>query len=150
MDRITIEDARIIFRNFSGKPSEYNKTGARTFCVLLDPRIANELADDEWNVKWTRPKNEDDDPIPYLQVTVRYDRYPPKIVAITSKGRTVYSENQVMVLDFADIKKIDMTITSYKWSDERKPNRKAYLKNMFVTLEEDELELKYQDVPYDD
>ena len=32
---IEINNAKIIFKNFSGKPGVYNKEGDRNFCLLL-------------------------------------------------------------------------------------------------------------------
>ncbi|NMC58666.1 MAG: hypothetical protein GYA51_04660, partial [Candidatus Methanofastidiosa archaeon] len=40
---IIVENARIAFRNFSGKEGKYNPAGRRNFCVFLDPKTAEEL-----------------------------------------------------------------------------------------------------------
>lgn len=146
-DSITIENARIIFRNFEGKEGQYNREGDRNFCVLLDPVAAEELAGDGWNVKALRAREEGDPDQPYLQVSVGYGAgRPPKVVLITSKSRTDLDEGSIALLDWADIKVVDLIFRPYNWEVGGRGGVKAYLKTMFVTINEDELELKYQDV----
>ena len=144
---ITFEDARILFRNFEGREEKFNPPGRRSFCVLLDPKSADVLAADGWNVRWLEPREEGDARQPYLQVSVSYKARPPKIVMIseTSKNKTFLTEDTVHIIDWADIKTVDFIVTPYHWDVNGKTGIKAYLKKMFITLEEDELELKYAD-----
>ena len=48
---VMMESVRIIFRNFAGKEGQYNREGDRNFAVLLDPKTAAAMAEDQWNVK---------------------------------------------------------------------------------------------------
>lgn len=140
---ILMEDARIIFRNFAGKEGKYNREGDRNFCVLLPPYIAEDLDRDGWNVKILRGREEDDPDQPYLQVSVGYKNRPPKVVMITSRGRTTLTEDEIELLDWVDIEKVDLIIRPYVWEVSDKNGIKAYLKSIFITIEEDALDLKY-------
>jgi hypothetical protein len=146
---VNIENARIAFRNFVGKAGKFNAAGRRNFCIILDNSIGEDLSRMGWNIKYLNPREEGDEPQAYIQVTVSYEKKPPKIVIITeSKNKkTFLDEETVPMLDWADIKNVDVTITPYVWEVNGKTGVKAYLKTMYVTLVEDEFEHKYQDVP---
>lgn len=144
---VTIENARIIFRNFAGKEGQYNREGDRNFAVLLDTDVANAMAEDGWNIKWLKPREEDEEQQAYVQVSVAYKGRPPRIVMVTSRGRTTLGEDLVEVLDWVDIANVDLILNPYEWSVNGKTGVKAYLKSLFITILEDELEQKYADVP---
>lgn len=147
-ENITIEGARIVFRNFSGKEGRFNPPGKKNFCVLLDNELASNLKDDGWNVKWLKPREEDDEPQAYIQVSVNFDTIPPKIVLVTSSGKQVLDDKTVSILDWAEIANVDIIIRPYNWemADGMK-GVKAYVKSMYVTIVEDEFEKKYSNVP---
>lgn len=144
---INIENAKIVFRNFSGKEGRYNAAGRRNFCVLLDPTVAEDLANMGWNIKRLKARDPADPDQPYLQVTVSYKNHPPKIVVITSRKKTILDESSVHVLDWAEISNVDLVIRPYSWEVNGKTGLKAYAKSMYITLVEDEFESKYVDVP---
>lgn len=150
---LLMENAEIRFRNFAGKEGMYNAEGDRNFCVFLDPDLAKALSDDGWNVKQLKVREEGDRPQDYIQVSVKYRGRndakvrPPTIVMITSKGRTALSEDECEVLDWVDIANVDLIIRPFQWAVNGKTGIKAYLKALYITIAEDALQLKYQDLP---
>lgn len=142
---VIVENAKLIFRNFAGKPDKYNPQGFRTFCVKLEDDVAKTLEKDGWNIKWLEPR-EDGDPLQaIISVKVQYGSIRPKIVTITSVGRTILDEDSVSMLDWAEMETVDLVIRPYNWEVSGKTGVKAYVKTMYVTLVEDEFEAKYRD-----
>ena len=146
---VLMEGVRIIFRNFAGKEGQYNREGDRNFSVLLDEKIAATMAQDGWNVKWLRPREDDEEgaePQAYLPVSVNFKGRPPRIVLITSRGRTNLDEDQIEMLDWADIVNVDLIVRPYEWTVNDKSGIKAYLQSLYITIEEDALERKYNEL----
>lgn len=143
---INIENTRLLFKNFNGAPTKFKPQGGeRTFCaVLQDPVLAEQMKAAGWNVKEIHSQDPQDDPIYYIQVTARYGKYGPKIIMVNgrTKACTPLNEDSVGLLDNADISSADLTIRPYTWE----PGKiKAYLKTLYVVINEDPFEHKYHD-----
>lgn len=149
---IVMENARLIFRNFEGREEKYNRKGDRNFGLIIeDPEVAQQLAEDGWNIKELTPKNNDDyddtpEVIYWLPVTVRFDNVPPKVMLVTRRKKTRLNEDNINTVDYANIAKVDLTVTPYDWEVNGKSGTKAYLQTMYVTINEDEFADKYADL----
>src|SRR5690606_24078873 len=101
---VSLENVRIGFRNFEGREGPYNKSGERSFAVFLDRQTADALAQEGWNVKY--PRVRDDQPIdpdedgrdPYIQVSVGFEHFPANVYLISNGKPTRLSEEEVGML----------------------------------------------------
>lgn len=141
--QVIVEDAQIMYRNFEGKEGQFNPKGNRNFACILPDDHADALYKDGWNIKRTNPNEEGDPTVAFISIAVNFKNKPPRIVMISSAGRTNLTEETVEVLDYADIQKVDLIFVPYEWELNGKSGVKAYLKSLYVTVEEDELERKY-------
>lgn len=143
---VLLEDAKIIFRNFAGRAREFNSEGDRNFSVILPPDVAEKMKADKWRVKQLKPRDDEEQGDFHLKVTVNYKTgRPPRCVLITSRGRTELGADEVAILDAADIKRVDLIVNGW-WSDMAGGGYGGFLKSIFVTIDEDALELKYSDI----
>lgn len=140
-----IQDARILFLNFSGEERQYNLAGNRNFVIDLRPEDAETLIRDGWNVKIKDPYEDGDDPDRFLKVKVSFKNRAPYVCVVgdITKRQTVLDEGLVGMLDIADIVKVDLIISPYSWDINDKQGVTAYLKTIYVTVAEDPLQIMY-------
>lgn len=140
---LVVENARIVFRNFSGKEGKFNRAGSRNFCIIFDQETGEHLLEQGWNVRILQPRDENDEPAYILQVTVAYGNIPPKIYMITGRKKTLLDEYTIGNLDYAEIENVDVVIRPYNWQVNGKSGVKAYVKDMYVEIREDKFASKY-------
>ena len=151
VNNVELENVRIIFRNFAGKKTKYNREGERNFTVVIDdPQLVEQMREDGWNVRTIPPREEGQEEQYRLQVAVSYRVRPPKIVLVTKRARQELTEDTVESLDYADIKNVDLIISPYHWTVDNDSGIKAYVRTMYVTIEEDRFAEKYADYPQED
>lgn len=147
LEPVNIENARIGFKNFEGREGMYNKKGERSFAVFLDQETAEELDAKGWNIKFPKERDdinsEEDTRTPYLIVSVGFDFYPANVFLISNGKPTKISEEEVSMLDWAEIENIDLVIRPYEWSVNRSSGIKAYLKSGYFTIATDVFAEKY-------
>lgn len=145
------ENCRIIFKNFKGEQSQYNRAGDRNFCVVIeDLDEAEAMKQDGWNVKYLPPMDEGGQETAYLPVAVSFKYNPPTIVMYSSKGRTPLDEESIGVLDYMQFENVDLLVNPYNWEVNGKTGVKAYVKSMYVTVQEDVLAKKYASIDMSD
>lgn len=143
MKNVTIEDCRIAFRNFAGNEDKFNPAGSRNFALLLDDELAQTMADDGWNIKYLKPR--DDEPVgqAFIKVSLSWKNRPPKIILVTSRGKTYVDEDTVEMLDWVDIEVADITLNPYEWDVNGLAGVKAYVQTLVIRIREDYLEMKW-------
>lgn len=143
---INIENARLIFRNFSGRESKFNRPGDKNFCVVIeDEELVDQLTADGWNVKIRPPREEGDEALNYLKVNVSYRIRPPKVEMVLTNSNKIVPLNEETVgqLDYADILRADVVISPHEWEQGGRSGVSAYLKAIYITVDEDVFADKY-------
>lgn len=141
---ILIEGTQLIFRNLSGKPSDYNRNGSRVTGVVIPPEMVNDLVNDGWRVKELPPRDPADPPLYYMNVKCRFDNFPPKVYLVTQKKKTQLDEETIDQLDYSEIESVDIEISPYEYEiTANNRGRAAYIKVMYVKVIEDAFAEKY-------
>ena len=143
--KLTIENAHIFYRNFSGKPSQYNTAGNRNFCVEIpNQELADILAAEGWTIKQRGGKEEGDEPMNYTQVKINFNGYkPPKVIMICGRNQQILTEETIDLLDSAEIENVDLIINPSEYEVRGAKGIKGYVDTMYVTIEQNVLDAKY-------
>lgn len=148
---LQIDNARIIYNNFKGKASQYNKEGDRNFCLIIDDEnVADYLNEKGWNVKIKPPREEGEAPFMYLKVNVKFNGRGPHVYLESNTKMTKLDEETVEILDNINIVSVDLDIRPYHWNQKGKDGEiinegiSAYLQSMKVVQELDRFAEYYE------
>lgn len=141
---LQIDDARIVYRNFKGGGSKFNRDGDRNFSVVINnEEIADAIAKEGWNVKIKPPRDDEDTPFITLPVKVKFNDRGPIIYLKSGDKMVKLDEESIGCLDDIDILSVDMDIRPYDWEVNGKNGRTAYLQSICVTQEIDRFAARY-------
>lgn len=144
---IIVENAKIMFRNFSGNPTQYTREGVRTFCLVIEnPDDAQKLLEDGWNVKKLEATDDYNEPLYYISVKVNFTNIPPSVYIVKGRNKTLLDEESVSALDYATFSNIDLIVQPYCWEMNGKTGVSAYLKTGYFTIVQDRFADKYGDL----
>lgn len=143
---LQIDDARIIYRNFSGIASKFNREGDRNFAVVIpNQEIADALIEEGWNVKIKPPREEGDSPFIYLPVKIKFNDRGPSVYLQTGDAVNKLNEDTVDCLDKIDISNVNLDVRPYDWEVNGKTGRTAYLQSLQVIQEVDRFASRFAD-----
>ena len=143
---LQIDDAKIVYRNFSGLGSKFNREGDRNFAIVIpDQETEDALRAEGWNVKVKPPRDPDDEPFRTLAVKVKFNDRGPKAYLKSGDNLVELDEESISALDDVDIRSVDLDIRPYDWEVNGQNGRTAYLQSIHVVQEIDRFAARYQD-----
>ena len=111
---LQIDDARIIYRNFAGAASKFNREGDRNFSIVIpDQEMADALVNEGWNVKIKAPREDGDVPFMTLPVKVKFNDRGPNVYLQTGNRMNRLDEDSIACLDQIDIVSVDLDVRPY-------------------------------------
>lgn len=152
MDKLTFEGVKLLFKNFRGEERQFNPPGSRTFSIVIDDlEYGEELRRLGWAVRPLTNRDTDEQEAWHLPVKINFDGIPPRIykVSPSAKKQTLLNQKTVDMLDYLPIDYADVTVNPYEWSVQGNSGIKAYLNVMYAVIQEEELDLKWQDFEED-
>lgn len=145
-NKLAIDNARIIFKNFTGKDDKFGREGDRSFSIVIeDDALAEQLANDGWNVKPLTPRDPDEKVNHFIKVKISFKVRPPKIWLLTNHKRTLLDEDTIATLQYVRIENADVVVSPWRWEVNGKTGIAAYLETLYVKIEDDPFADKYAD-----
>lgn len=137
---LNIEDAKIIWTNFSGEATKFTREGEQYFTLLIPTEemyeaLKNDVNDDgvAWNVKYSEPRTPDEEPFIRMKVKVKFNEYGPKVYLKSGNSTTELNAETIKCLDRMAMSRVDMYIRPFDGIANGAPFRAAYLQSMHVT-----------------
>lgn len=131
---VEIDDCKIIWRNFSGRQTAYNRKGDKNFTLVIPTEdMAEALKNEGYNVKIKPPREEGDVPFMYMRVKINFNDRGPNVYLKSGEEIGQLNEESACVLDDISISRVDMDIIPYDWETNGKKGRTAYLQSIKVT-----------------
>lgn len=143
---LQIEGARIVYRNFAGAQTMYNREGDRNFSVVIPTQEdADFLIENGWNVKIKQPREgyEDEGPFMHLPVKIKFNSRGPGVYVKSLDNVTRLNEDTIGMIDELDIASVDLDVRPYDWEINGKTGRSAYLQSIEVTQNIDRFGARY-------
>lgn len=154
---LEVRNASIVYHNFAGNPDDWGNT-ARTFNLVVNPEVADELLKRGFKVRQTPVNKEDPDSPNILHISVKISlesNYPPliKLYPICDGERKkpkILKGNKVDILDRVNFESIDVKINLYE-SPKFKGKVTGYLQELRgIQIVESDFGGKYDDWDEDD
>lgn len=144
-DHIYLENVpgeNLRFLNFRGiEIPPYNAKGQRNFWVdILDEELANKLASDGWNIKFSEPSEDGRQYPPRIQVKVSFknENMLPKIMMEQAGNKVYLNEETIGDLDDMEIIVVKaIEIRPYNWEVKGECGVSAYLDKMRIEVARD-------------
>ena len=142
--QLIIEDAKIVYKHFSGIADDFHREGDRDFSIRIeDEDLAERLRADGWNIK-EKVNPDDDSKYWHMKVKVSYRYQAPTVAIVKKDGEVFLNENTVGTLDHAEIVKADVIIDPSVWSVRGETGITGYLRALHVRILEDPFAERYR------
>lgn len=142
MEDVRINNAELIWHNFSGQKELFNRIGDKNFSLILDPSMSKKLKSKGYNVKKCSltggsyvENMPGEDEISYLNVAISNTKT-PKIFVITPHDRYSINVDKSFILDRICLKKMNCVIHPFRWAILDRTGIKPYLKEIEVFIDD--------------
>jgi len=148
IDDLEIENASIKwgFSHFDGREDTFNDEGDHNFTVIIDSEEeAQRLMAEGWNIRTMEGREEGDPPEYLLKVKISYRFEAPPIFFLKGTRRFRADEADLADIKRATVQQIDVIITPKPWVHGRDTGVSAYVKEMYVKINESRFAQQYAD-----
>ena len=143
---LKINDARIIYRDFSGQNTNFSNGDPSFSIVIDDEHIAQALESAGYNIKRPDPSKIRDDgttlPI-HMKIKIKFNNYGPDIYLVTNGVITKVPQERIADLDHLRLVGADMDIRGWDYDYAGRKGRAAYLNSLKVYQQVDRFAEEY-------